>query len=101
VTGQNPVHELAGLKGIPHRTAGHWTNPAEHEGVKVGGGASGWFGENSSPMRQHWSGSKHRKAASAMIAKIPLPLSRHIATVYYPGSGETTSTGGDPTGVFI
>ena len=20
-----------GYKGVPHRTAGHWTNPAEHE----------------------------------------------------------------------
>lgn len=28
--------------------------------------------------------SKARKRASAMIAKIPLPLSRHIARVYYP-----------------
>ena len=29
--GQNPD----GRKGVPHRTAGHWTNPAEHEnGVK-------------------------------------------------------------------
>ena len=30
------------------------------------------------------SGGKARKAASAMIAKIPLPLSRHIAAVYRP-----------------
>lgn len=30
------------------------------------------------------SGSKARKAASAMIAKIPLPLSRHIAATYKP-----------------
>jgi hypothetical protein len=34
--GNNPD----GRKGIPHRTAGHWTNPAEHEGVKQGGS---WF----------------------------------------------------------
>jgi hypothetical protein len=30
------------------------------------------------------SGSKARKAASAMIAKIPLALSSHIARVYKP-----------------
>ncbi len=30
------------------------------------------------------SSSPRRKAASAMIAKIPLPLSRHIARVYHP-----------------
>jgi hypothetical protein len=50
-----------GFKGVPHRTAGHWTNPAEHEGATHRGS---------------------RKAASAMIAKIPLPLSRHIAATY-------------------
>ena len=31
-----------------------------------------------------WSGSWERKAASALIAKIPLPLSQHIARVYLP-----------------
>jgi hypothetical protein len=55
---------MDGIKGVPHRTAGHWTNPGEHEGAKVRGPG--------------------RKAASAMIAKIPEPLSRHIARVYLP-----------------
>ena len=51
------------------------------DGLKVGGS---WFGEGNdcSPMRQHSSKSPARKAASAMIAKIPLPLSRHIAAVF-------------------
>ena len=53
-------------------------------GVKVGGGADGWFGRNSSPMRQNSSGSTKRKQASALIAKIPLPLSRHIARTFAP-----------------
>ncbi len=57
VTGQNPD----GHKGVPHRTAGHWTNPAEHEGAEKGA---------------------TRKFGSAMIARIPLALSRHIAAVY-------------------
>jgi hypothetical protein len=63
-----------GVKGVPHRTSGHWTNPHEHEGVKSGGD---WFssGDNCSQQRRHQSGPSARKAASAMIAKIPLALS--------------------------
>jgi hypothetical protein len=40
-----------------------------------------WFDQNTSSLP---SNSPRRKAASAMIAKIPLPLSRHIARIYYP-----------------
>jgi hypothetical protein len=74
---------MEGIKGVPHRTAGHWTNPAEHEAVKNGGD---WFGSGAdcSAQRRASSGSNARKAASAMIARIPLPLSRHIARVYLP-----------------
>lgn len=54
-------------------------------GRKVpGGGADGWFGSNDHPLRQHTKGHPARKEASAMIAKIPLTLSRHIAAVYRP-----------------
>jgi C-5 cytosine-specific DNA methylase len=42
----------------------HLTNQAESDGIKCG--------------------SKARKAASAEIAKIPLPLARHIAKVFHP-----------------
>ena len=47
-----------------------------------------WFGagEACSEQRRHSSKSIGRKAASAMIAKIPLPLSRWIARTYYPRS---------------
>jgi hypothetical protein len=63
-------------------TSGKGQNP---DGRKVpGGGAQGWFGENDNPMRRHHSGHAKRRAASAMIAKIPLPLSRHIAKVFHP-----------------
>jgi len=50
-------------------------------GIKNG---KDWFGagENCSAQRRHGSKSINRKMASAMIAKIPLPLSRHIAAVY-------------------
>lgn len=39
-----------------------------------------------SGVKQDGSTSPSRKAASAMIAKIPAPLARHIAATYYPAS---------------
>lgn len=53
------------------------------EGVKQG---EDWFGKecSSSVLRLYGSKSPQRKAASAMIAKIPFPLSSHIARTYYP-----------------
>jgi hypothetical protein len=63
-----------------HRSTSHLTNPAEH--IKQGGD---WFSAGSGGIsRNTGSGSTKRKAASAMIAKIPLPLARHIAATYYP-----------------
>lgn len=50
------------------------------KGAGAGAGAN-WFDQN---LCQLSSKSSHRKRASAMIAKIPLPLSRHIAAVYRP-----------------
>jgi hypothetical protein len=66
---------------IAHNTSsGKGQNP---DGRKVpGGGAEGWFGGNDHPLRQHHSKHPSRKFASAMIAKIPLPLSRHIAATF-------------------
>lgn len=63
VTNRNPVHEL---------------------GRKGEGGT--WFGKYNptQAVRNTSSGSRSRKAASAMIAKIPLPLSRHIAATFLP-----------------
>jgi hypothetical protein len=53
------------------------------DSIKCGGD---WFGlgNNKSAMRKHGSRSPKRKMASAMIAKIPLPISRHIGRVYSP-----------------
>lgn len=59
------------LHGVDHET-----------GTKIGGD---WFSDPNSTCRRHGSKSPQRKAASAMIAKIPLPLSRHIAAVYRSG----------------
>jgi C-5 cytosine-specific DNA methylase len=53
------------------------------DGVKCGGD---WFGpgEHASAMRRMSSRSSKRNLASAMIAKIPLPLARHIGRTYHP-----------------
>lgn len=55
----------------------------EETGTKQGGD---WFDANceSSMSRLYGSKSPKRKAASAMIAKIPLPLAQWIARVYKP-----------------
>lgn len=39
---------VEGSKGIPHRTSGHWTNPAEHEGRK-GPGQMNWSDYHTDP----------------------------------------------------
>lgn len=49
--------------------------------VHAYGGGFGWDG---SEMRQNSSKSPARKAASAAIAKIPLPLARHVARMFTP-----------------
>lgn len=66
---------------IAHNTtSGKGRNP---DGRK--GGGSTWFeGNRANPLRQGHSKSPQRKFASAMIAKIPPPLSRHIAATFRP-----------------
>lgn len=70
-------------ESIPHpHTAGHWASPAEH--IKAPA-ATQWFNDGPrTPDSLASSGGKSpaRKMASAMIAKIPLPLARHIGAVY-------------------
>ena len=48
------------------------------------GGYGGNFGWNNTPMRRGNSKSPGRKMVSAMIAKIPLPLSQYIAATFRP-----------------
>ena len=106
------VTKTAGLvqKRNGHGHTRHLTNQAEHDGYKNNGGS--WFNigspgqkeVNRNPVhelagtKQQGSGaawfdlgicksgskSKARKAASAAIAKIPLPLARHIARAWKP-----------------
>ncbi len=58
-----------------HKSTAHLTNPAEH-GTKIGGD---WFSDPNSTCRKHGSRSNARKAASALIARIPYPLSEYVA----------------------
>jgi hypothetical protein len=53
------------------------------DGTKLGGSWFHGYRKGQGP-RNHGSNSKARKAASAMIAKIPLPLSRHVARSAQP-----------------
>lgn len=76
VCGMNPD----GRKGANGSWFGDYQ--AMKDGVKQGGD---WFNaDQPSISRMCSSKSSKRKAASAMIAKIPLPLSRHIAAYWHP-----------------
>jgi hypothetical protein len=79
--GQNPDgRKTSGHQNIRngHTHTKHLTCPDEH-GVKHRGSGAIWFDTGPASLP---SSSLRRKAASAMIAKIPLPLSRHIAATF-------------------
>ena len=102
-TGKTTPHwRLEGLKQAKrlylrdgHSHTRHLTNPAEHLGTdaagiklvspghyeKPGSGLD-WFDRGAA---LYGSNSLKRKAASAMLAKIPFPLAQHIARCYKPG----------------
>lgn len=71
VTGQNPVHALAS-DGVKQPGL---------SGMRENGKGDAWFQDGAA---RHGSKSTARKMASAMIAKIPLPLSRHIGATFFP-----------------
>jgi C-5 cytosine-specific DNA methylase len=91
VTGQNPDgRKVPGLNWSgsdkPGYKAQAFNGVAEQrlrddDGLKIGGD---WFSDPNSTCRRHGSKSQARKRASAMIAKIPLTLSRHIAASWKP-----------------
>ena len=68
-------HHLRG----PHDPAKYWS-----DGVKQRGSGREWFAGDGKISRMTSSKSPARKMASAMIAKIPLPLSRHVAKTFFP-----------------
>lgn len=81
-------NKVAHTRGDRYGHTPHMTNPAEH--IKVG--KDGFFENGNAWMiARGGPGSAKRKYASAMIAKIPLTLSSHIARVYRPTP--STSTG--------
>jgi len=78
------------IAGDVKNADGTWISTVE-TGTKFSAGTGGWFGDYKSregrelsQISGNSSRSTARKAASAMIAKIPLPLSTHIARVYWP-----------------
>jgi hypothetical protein len=105
-TGQTSPHwRLEGLKQAKrlylrdgHSHTRHLANPAEHlaidgAGIKLAspghftkpGSGLDWFDRGAALFG---SDSMKRKAASAMLAKIPFPLARHIAQVFKADSHE-------------
>jgi len=76
-----PDQIVDGEKGTPHKPNGHWTNPDEN-GTKQRGSGRAWFAGEGTISRTTSSKSPARQRASALIAKIPFKLSRHIAAVY-------------------
>lgn len=66
----------------------HLTNQRESDAIKQHGSGPIWFDTG---LTKHSSKSPARKAASAMIAKIPFALSRHIARCYHPENPASTS----------
>ncbi len=73
----------------------HLTSPQENaEGLKIGGdgtkqaaGRGDWFSKEArdeGASAKFSSRSSARKAAAAAIARIPYPLSEHLASVYWP-----------------
>lgn len=82
-----PTSRAHKVPGFRFDGSGRSFQSASVEGVKNG---NDWFGSSvdCSEQRKHSSKSPARKAASAMIAKIPEPLARHIARVYRPNEGD-------------
>lgn len=74
-----------------HSHTRHLTNQSEHDGVRFSQGGDAWFdGKPRDKMlgyhgpAAYGSKSHARKIASAMIAKIPFPLSSHLAKCFKP-----------------
>jgi hypothetical protein len=88
-----PPTSAAKLPGFRFDGSGRSFQSASVEGVKLGRSPGRIWSERPVPefddplhgaFHRRGSGRSARKAASAMIAKIPTPLSRHIAAVYRP-----------------
>jgi hypothetical protein len=84
---QHPPGSWFAVSDSKNRGAKSGNHAVDQEtGTKIGGDL---FSDPQSTCRKHGSKSKGRKMASAMIAKIPMPLSRHIAAIYWEAKGLT------------
>jgi C-5 cytosine-specific DNA methylase len=90
--GMNREAEKRLREGIKNENGGSWDRSRPRKVPSLDGTKNGndWFGagENCSEQRRHASKSPARKMASAMIAKIPEPLSRYIARHFKPALRE-------------
>lgn len=77
--GRNPDGRKVPSEGSRRTNPGNGARFMSREGCKGEGAEAKWFDQN---LCVHGSKTPARKAASAMIAKIPFELSRHIAAVY-------------------
>lgn len=101
----NPAAQGQAVREGRKNTGGSWFNVAHNttsgkgqnpdgrkqpglSGVRANGKGDRWFQDGAA---RHGSKSNARKAASALIAKIPPPLSRHIARTFYPRAAERTA----------
>lgn len=78
----NPLRR--GKLGAYKSDGGSWFDDydAMKDGIKQHGSGREWFAGDGKISRMTSSKSPARKMASAMIAKIPMPLSRHIGSVF-------------------
>ena len=94
--GQNPDGRKIPVYSDPRRNGGkgsHLTSPAENlarlyadrdeQGIKQHGSGHVWYRTGNGALPSH---SSRRRAAAAAIAKIPFPLSQHIARCFRPGN---------------
>ena len=76
----NPQLEPVSIPGLPSSQSALYAD-RDNEGVKQHGSGHIWYRTGNGAMS---SKSSARKAASAMIAKIPYPLALHIAQTFKP-----------------
>lgn len=77
-----PIGNHSKVPGFRFDGSGKSFQSASVEGIKQSGlSGAAWFDEGAA---RHSSRSNARKRASALIAKIPLPLSLHLARVFKP-----------------
>jgi hypothetical protein len=82
-TAEQRLREESGVKSPNCGAEGWFGNyAAMKDGIKQHGSGREWFAGDGKISRMTSSKSPARKMASAMIAKIPLPLSRHIAATF-------------------